>query len=281
MLPPAALTWVRSRSLSTCAGGWYHPTVSIAPMDLVTPALVLRTRAYGESDRIVTLLTEHHGKLTGIAKGARNSRRRFAGTLEPFVHVRAVFRPRPSSDLVFLLRCELLAVLPSFHRDLGHFAAGSYVLELTDRMVLGPESGSSVYALVAEALEALDRGTPAAPLLRAFEMRLLALSGWQPLLDRCRTCRRPRETASTMYLLAADRAGLLCRRCVPPGMPVRPVGAAVLGDLGRLASAPLASAAEAAAGARLDEAAAVVEQLLDAVVTGPVRSRAFLDMATR
>lgn len=249
-------------------------------MDLVTPALVLRTRPYGESDRIVTLLTEHHGKIAGIAKGARNSRRRFAGTLEPFVHVRAVFRPRPASDLVFLQRCELLEVLPSFHRDLERFAAGSYVLELTDRMVLGPESGGSVYRLVAEALGALDRGTPVAPLLRAFEMRILALSGWQPMLDRCRACHMPREAASTMYL-AADRAGLLCRRCVPPGTPVRPVGAAVLGDLGRLASAPLAAAAEAAAGARLAEAAAVVEQLLDAVTTGPLRSRAFLDMATR
>jgi len=62
--------------------------------ELSTPALVLRTRPFGESDRIVTLLTEQHGKVAGIAKGAKNSRRRFAGTLEPFVLIRAVFRQR-------------------------------------------------------------------------------------------------------------------------------------------------------------------------------------------
>jgi recombinational DNA repair protein (RecF pathway) len=39
--------------------------------ELATPALVLRTRPYGESDRIVTFITEQHRKLTGIAKGAR------------------------------------------------------------------------------------------------------------------------------------------------------------------------------------------------------------------
>src|SRR5207247_7539818 len=80
------------------------------PRELATSALVLRTRPYGESDRIVTLLTEQHGKLTGIAKGAKNSRRRFAGTLEPFVRIRAVFRQRTGTELAFLLRCEFLGV---------------------------------------------------------------------------------------------------------------------------------------------------------------------------
>src|SRR5262245_59880701 len=96
-------------------GGTVGPLVD---RELVTPALVLRTRSYGESDRIVTFITEQHGKVTGIAKGAKNSRRRFAGTLEPFVRVRLVFRQRPASDLAFLLRCELIGVLREFTRDL-------------------------------------------------------------------------------------------------------------------------------------------------------------------
>ncbi len=95
--------------------------------EIATSAFVLHARPYGESDRIVTFITEQ-GKVTGIAKGAKNSRRRFAGTLEPFVHVRVVFRQRSASDLVFLLRCELLAALRAFTRDLDRFAAGSYVL---------------------------------------------------------------------------------------------------------------------------------------------------------
>ena len=70
--------------------------------EIGTLGFVLRSRPYGESDRIVTLITEEHGKITGIAKGAKNSRRRFGGTLEPFLHVRIVFRQRPASELVFL-----------------------------------------------------------------------------------------------------------------------------------------------------------------------------------
>jgi recombinational DNA repair protein (RecF pathway) len=39
-------------------------------LSLVSPAIALRTRPFGESDKIVSFLTENHGKFTGIAKGA-------------------------------------------------------------------------------------------------------------------------------------------------------------------------------------------------------------------
>ena len=42
---------------------------------------------YGESDKIVTFLTRDLGKVTGIAKGAKHSKRRFVNVLEPFTHV--------------------------------------------------------------------------------------------------------------------------------------------------------------------------------------------------
>ena len=245
-------------------------------MEITTDALVLRTRPYGESDRIVTLITATQGKVTGIAKGAKNSRRRFAGTLEPFVCIRASFRHRQSSDLVFLLRCELVRPLRSFTRDLERYAAGSYVLELADRMVHGREPGAEVYRLVLEAVVLLDDGVAVTPLLRAFELHLLAATGYTPDLDRCRGCGRP--TGDPAYLAAA-RGGLFCRACVPTGEPVRLVSRAASVGLTRLARAPLA---DAAGGATLPaEATAVTEQLLAAVITAPMRSRAFLERLPR
>jgi DNA repair protein RecO (recombination protein O) len=259
--------------------GWYGADGSPVPPELATSAFVLHTRAYGESDRIVTLLTEQHGKIVGIAKGAKNSRRRFGGTLEPFLHIRVVFQARSSSDLVFLLRCELLENHRSFTRDLDRFAAGSYVLELTDRMVLGRESGRDVYRLVRDALTLLDAGAPQSALLRAFDLHLLRTSGYAPAFDRCRGCGEA-VAAATRYL-SVERGGLLCRACVRPGEVVRPVGADTARLLALLADGPLASAAATAGNApsgdgMLEEAAVVAEHLLSAVTTGPVRSRAFL-----
>jgi DNA repair protein RecO (recombination protein O) len=244
--------------------------------ELATPALVLRTRPYGESDRIVTFITEQHGKLTGIAKGAKNSRRRFGGTLEPFVLIRVVFRQRTSSDLAFLLRCELIGTLRAFTRDLDCFAAGSYVLELTDRMVVGRESGREVYGLVHDALALIDGGASFDPVLRAFELHLLTTCGYAPPLDHCGGCARPSDGTENFYL-AIDRGGLVCRTCVRPSERVRPVSAATTAELARLAANPLAEAGEDRAS--LTEAAAVTATLFEAITPGRLHARGFMARA--
>lgn len=246
--------------------------------EIASPAYVLRTRAYGESDRIVTLLTDLQGKITGIAKGAKNSRRRFAGTLEPFLRVRIAFRVRPHSDLAFLLRCELMHVFRGFGRDLERFAAGSYVLELTDRMVLGRESGHEIYRLVDETLTRLDADGPSEPLLRAFELHLLAATGYAPTLDSCRSCGRELETDVTY--LTTGRGGFVCRGCIRPDEPVRPVDTAAVRALAALAAAPLGVAATSVVDpVALREAATIAELLIAAVVAGPLHSRGFLARA--
>src|SRR5260370_4236301 len=101
------------------------------PAAEATPAIVLRTRDYMESDRIVTLLTEKMGKLGGIAKGAKASRRRFEHRLEPFSHVMLYFRRRPHGQLVFITRAEAAGLQPfCLVDDLGRLALGTHMLGL-------------------------------------------------------------------------------------------------------------------------------------------------------
>src|SRR5919112_6725474 len=65
-------------------------------------ALILRTYQLGESDRIVVFLTRDRGKKRGVAKNARQSRRRFGGALEPMTCGRVQYVEREGRDLVFL-----------------------------------------------------------------------------------------------------------------------------------------------------------------------------------
>src|SRR5437762_5099386 len=103
------------------------------PIEETTPAVVLRARDYSESDRIVTLLTRDAGKLSGIAKGAKNSRQRFSRKLEPFTHVVLFFRRRPHGELVFITRAEPADLTTqSLDDDLGKIALASYMVELAD-----------------------------------------------------------------------------------------------------------------------------------------------------
>jgi hypothetical protein len=64
-----------------------------------TDALILRTYKLGESDRIVVFLTRDRGKKRGVAKNARQSRRRFGGALEPLTYGRVGYLERERREL--------------------------------------------------------------------------------------------------------------------------------------------------------------------------------------
>ena len=139
-----------------------------------TSAIVLRTRAYAESDKIVTFLSRDWGKLTGIAKGAKRSRRRFVNVLEPFTHVQLRFRPSRSGDLMFILGCELIQAFRRPSADLERFALASYVVELADVMVAGREAGQEMYDLVLAGLSTLEDEAELSPVFSSlFALHIL------------------------------------------------------------------------------------------------------------
>src|ERR1700749_4352562 len=71
-----------------------------------TDALILRTYKLGESDRIVVFLTRDRGKKRGVARNARQSRRRFGGGLEPMPYGRVGYTERERRDLVHVQYVE-------------------------------------------------------------------------------------------------------------------------------------------------------------------------------
>lgn len=241
----------------------------------LTTAFVLRTHPYGESDRIVTFITEDCGKVSGIAKGAKRSQRRFAGTLEPFVKVRLAFRSRPRSELAFIERCELLEALPNFRVDLDRFACGSYILELTDRMVMGREPGREVFLYVEAVLSMLDRLGAHASIIRAFELHILEAAGYRPELDRCRSC-GCHTAALPLVVIVPARGGAFCPRCRPAteaGHPLPGSTCARLADLQRL---PITAATVPLTDDDVTKTGDVLEGLIGHVVIRPLRSRTVL-----
>lgn len=239
----------------------------------VTSGFVLRARSYGESDRIVSFITEDFGKMTGIAKGAMRSRRRFVNTLEPFVKVRVTFRVRSRSDLAFLDRCDLLEALPAFGTDLDRFAFGSYVLELTDLMVMGRESGVEIFRLVDTTLRALDRDGARSGIIRAFELHMLSAAGYRPELGHCGRCGTGVAPLESVLIVAA-RGSAFCPTCRPPRDQAHTVAGPTAAMLADLQSNPIGAMDQPDHHATATEAA--LQELLAQVITRPLRSRAVL-----
>jgi DNA repair protein RecO (recombination protein O) len=247
------------------------------PAEETTPAIVLRARDYAESDRIVTLLTRDHGKLAGIAKGAKASRHRFERKLEPFSHVMLHFRRRPHGQLVFITRAEAaeLAQYP-IDEDLGRIALGSYMLELSDALTAPEGEAAQAYRILTDALAALSPGSADTALRQAFELQILGWAGFGLDFLRCRICGdEPGAEAGAMYFVVG-RGGVVCPRCRPSlaegAIKLRPETAAALA---RLAGSPL-DAARGATPAGSDGTAALA-RFVNSILDRKLRSAEFLD----
>jgi DNA repair protein RecO (recombination protein O) len=139
-------------------------------------ALILRTYKLGESDRIVVFLTRDRGKKRGVAKNARQSRRRFGGALEPMTCGRVGYMERERRDLVSLhfvepVRSPLSAIDGEALGYVGYFA------ELIDEWAPEGDPNEALYRLGASTVDAMAAGVPIEPLARYFEFWLLRLQG--------------------------------------------------------------------------------------------------------
>jgi DNA repair protein RecO (recombination protein O) len=205
-------------------------------------AVVLRSVDYGESDRVLTLLTEERGKISAFARGARASKRRFGGALEPFTLVDAELKERAGSDLWTLDSVVVRRAFGAIRGDLARIACGGYACELARELVREGEAQPELFALLVEYLSLLD-ARPADPTgLRAFELRALRAAGVLPRLDACVRCGGA-FAAGARLRLDPGEGGVLCGSCGPAHALAPIVGTETVAALDRLLSGELAAAA--------------------------------------
>jgi DNA repair protein RecO (recombination protein O) len=205
--------------------------------------VVLRAVDYGEADRVVTLLTQERGKVSAFARGARASRRRFGGALEPFTLLTAEARERAGSDLLGLDSVAVVRGFPAVRGDLARIACAAYAAELARELVRDHQPHPDLLALLVAYLDLLEAG-PARPAgLRAFELGALREAGLMPRLDGCARCGGALE-ADGPARFDPGQGGALCAACAPaaaPGIPT--LSAAAVAAMGRLQAGGLEAAA--------------------------------------
>lgn len=168
-------------------------------------ALLLSRIDFGESDRILTLLTEERGKLSAFARGARKSRRRFAGVLEPFSLIQVSLRSSRGA-LYQLDEASLLDGFDALRRDLGAMSRAAYACELTRELCRESAAAGEFFSL----LRAFLCGSADPVELMRFELGALSLSGLRPSLDYCVMC----GTSDGIGVrFDPEHGGRLCERC--------------------------------------------------------------------
>jgi DNA repair protein RecO (recombination protein O) len=193
--------------------------------------VVLRTIKLGEADRIVTIMTQGHGKVRAVAKGVRKTTSKFGARLEPTSRV--ALQCYKGRELDIVTQAETVEAHRALREEYALFTHAVPMLEAVDQVAQEREPNPALYRMLTGALRTLaQRRTPL--VTTAFFWKLLSLEGFHPLLDVCARCGGSPTGIDDNELVAFDlnEGGTICRACARGGG--RPVSAPALELLRRM-----------------------------------------------
>lgn len=177
---------------------------------LTDEAIVVGMMDYREVDKIIHLYTKEHGRISGIARGARSSIRRFGGVFELFARLTVNFLP--ADDLVTIREAEVETIYPGIRKAFERIAYAGYSAELVSAITPEKLANKRVFRLLNSYLERLDL-YPADPSDRHFfEINLLNILGYRPPLESCATCGVTLAGEGGFWQRGGS-PGIHCRKC--------------------------------------------------------------------
>lgn len=188
---------------------------------LDSAAVVLDCREHGESDLIVTFFCRHHGRLTGIAKGARRSKKRFVNKLEIFTSLLIRHTIPQNRRLAFIAEAELMESFLKLRQDISCYTTANIIREFILLGTQEMEGDEELYPLLIWALTSLDSGRSPQAILTLFLIRFFTAIGYSPQLSHCLDCSQEVHQAET-YTFHTAAGSIRCNSCTP-GRPANTI----------------------------------------------------------
>lgn len=156
-------------------------------MHLTTTGIVLREVNYKESDKILTVLTRDNGKLTVSARGCRRKNSPIAAVSQLLCYSELTLYEYQNRWAV--KEGEVLREWRGVRGDLDKLSLGSWFAELAETLTVEDLPAPEVLRLLLNSLYALDElDKPLAQVKAAFELKMMALAGYEPMLSTCAVC---------------------------------------------------------------------------------------------
>lgn len=177
-----------------------------------TLAVVLTVMDHGDSDKIITFYSRELGKICGIAKGAKRSKKRFVNKLEPFSLLDISYAESRDSSLMRIDQAELVNAFPSLRQHYDRYTAASLLCEQLLHWSRENDTDRPLFLLLQWALTCIDQGQSPSATVILFGIKMLDLLGYKPHLNGCLQCGML-TPARTPYHFSTSRSGILCTSC--------------------------------------------------------------------
>lgn len=154
----------------------------------------LKSMPLGESDRLLTILTQEFGLIRAVAPGARKHKSKLGGRSGLFVVNELLIAKGRSLDR--LTQAETIESYPALSQDLGKLAASQYLAEMVVCQALSEQPQSELFCLLNEHLQRLEQLPKSSGFLVLAHLahaifHLLALAGITPQVQVCCLTQQP------------------------------------------------------------------------------------------
>ena len=193
----------------------------------VTTGIVLRQTETKETDKILTVLTPELGRLTLIARGARRRNSPLAASSQALAYSEWTIYRR--QNWYYASEASTIELFDALRQDIERLALASYFAELAESVTAEDEAAGDVLSLLLNALYALSAlQKPPALVKPVFELRLMALCGFEPLAQGCAVCGKEQPERP---MLDVAEGTVHCAACRRPGGAALPLTEGALAAL--------------------------------------------------
>lgn len=174
-------------------------------------AIILRTRKWGDADRIVTCYARNLGKIRGVARGARRQKSRFGAALEPFTVCRLDLFEKSGDSLYRISHVDVLTSFQSLREDLGLMAAAARMVNVAAAVTPEGDPDPQLFDTLEQGLASLSPSVDPVCTALLFQIKMLGLTGFRPQTERCAVCGKINMAGTPHFSPSAG--GLVCMLC--------------------------------------------------------------------
>lgn len=174
--------------------------------------VVIKTRNYGETHKIITIFSNKLGKFNGIARGSNRPKSRMAAVTQPFIY--GNYLVYVSRGLSTIQQGEIIESFRHIQEDIIKTAYIAYIMELTDKLMDEKQPEPFIYDQFIQTMHWINAFSGAEHYLEIpvmmYELKLYAHGGFAPVVDHCVNCRNQNNQIAAFSI---QNGGLLCAQC--------------------------------------------------------------------
>ena len=177
-----------------------------------TEAICIKISHFSKTSHIVSWLTDTHGLIQTVIKGAQRPKSWFIGQYDLFQTCEILFYTRSYNNLHIMKECTPLTQRDGFRTNWRSAALASYFCDLISRSSFGNTHLPEYYKLLSASLDALIANGPSTSIMSWYELNILLTNGLAPTLNSCTSCGKI-ITNSHNYAFSIQQGGVICPDC--------------------------------------------------------------------